>query len=249
VISFLFYLPATRQDTFAQQLRILQTREDLSECEAVVVWHGPPGQVNLFQFKSHIIHSINLEKYNKNILVNKAVSLANNEILAILDADRILPKNYFKNYAQNLKPKTAIVPEKMIKLTKNFSDERILNNRFTYKRDDRVKQLIPFKKHAFSGNTILFKKDYLESGGMDESYWGYGFNDLDFSKTWESKGFYIEWNQKEEIHLFHEHPKDLTPEEFHIQNAMNAFKFSKKWNLPLSNLFNKEIAAKSISIL
>lgn len=248
-MSFLFYLPKVRQDAFAQQLRILKTRENLSECEAVVVWHGSSGEIDLSTFKSYKIISLNLEKYNKSVLVNHAVSASTGNILAILDADRILPENYFLNNSKKLIPGTCIVPQKMIKLTKYFSDENILSRKFTFKRDDRSIELTSFKKHAFSGNTILFKKDYLDCGGMDESYWGYGFNDLDFSKSWESKGFSIKWNDEEEIHLFHEHPKDLTPEEFHIQNAMNAFKFSKKWNISLSNLFDIEKAQKSILIL
>jgi len=249
LISYLFYLPAERQKIFAQQLRLLEAREDLSECEAVVVWHGQPGIVNLSAFKSSTIDSIDCQRYNKSMLVNRAVKLSKGDVLIILDSDRIMPPDYFKKSVEMLKPKSAIAPQRMIKILSPIEDKEIWEMRFPYKRDDRTEKLTPFRKHLFSGNTIVYKEDYLAAGGMDETYWGYGFNDLDFTRAWEKSGFGIHWTDAEEIHLYHPRLDEKNPEDFHSQNVANAYKFFKKWNEPIPDKFSYDIAKRVVPLL
>lgn len=237
MISYLFYLQSSRSEVFSQQLRLLAAREDLSTSEAIVVWHGEFGNVDLDAFPFRTICSIESKVYNKAILVNRAVQEAHGAILAILDADRVMPSEYFTRSAAQLRPGTAIAPSRLIKALIPVTDEEIWEMRFPYKRDDRPERLIHFRKHLFSGNTILFKEDYLSAGGMDENYRGYGFNDLDFSRTWERKGFGVQWSEAEEIHLYHERLDDKNPDEFYAQNSFNAYRFSKKWNEPLPEKF------------
>ncbi len=249
MVSYLFYLSDRRQSVFAQQLRFLAKREDLSDSEAVVIWHGSLGQADLSSFKSNTIDCFKSEKYNKNIMVNRAVGLAKGEVLVIIDADRIMPEGYFKKTIKELTPGTATAPDKMIKLLSPVSDAQINNRQFTFRRDDRTRELTPFRKHLFSGNTVLFKEDYLATGGMDESYWGYGFNDLDFSKVWERKGFKIDWSPEEEIHLYHDRLDQADEDEFHTQNTLNAYKFFKKWNEPLPDKFRYDLANRAVPVL
>jgi predicted glycosyltransferase involved in capsule biosynthesis len=249
LISYIFYLPASRQDVFAQQLRLLEARENLGGCEAVVVWHGKPGQANLSAFGSFAIHSIENITYNKSILVNTAVGLSKGDILIILDSDRIMPSEYFERSVKVLSPKTAIAPLRMIKSMIDLKDEEIWEMNFPYKRDDRTEKLKPFRKHLFSGNTILFKKDYLEAGGMDESYWGYGYNDLDFGKTWETKGYKIHWSDAEELHLKHKRIDDVDPDEFYAQNSFNAYRFCRKWKEPIPKKFRYDLVSNAVPML
>ena len=59
------------------------------------------------------------------------------------------------------------------------------------------------KKNLFSGNTIFYKQDYLDCGGMDESFVGYGFADNDMNLNVISKGYKAVWLNDLEIHLNH----------------------------------------------
>lgn len=203
-----------------------------------IIWHGEKGKIDHKNFISVQEISFKSERYIKGKMCNIGVEKCGFEKIALIDSDRIMPPNYYTTTFNNLNDKCAISPLKSIKLLEYTTLENIYNKKFSYKRDDRTKEINHYTKHLFSGNTVFFRKDYLSIGGMDESFIGYGYNDLDFSLSWQKSGMQTIWSDQEEIHLFHDCLFLTDKNIFYDINKMNALKFCKKWNIELPNNIN-----------
>jgi len=234
MISFVFYFSSKRLDNLHQTLRFLKNRENLDENEVILVCND---EINSnFSIPNYRIINLNLQSYNKPKMCNVGVSEASNKIVALLDSDRILPENYFKNNAKKLNSKEFISTTNLIKLIKDYSDEEIEQNKFEYFEDTKSKKGEILKKNLFSGNTLFFKQDYLDCGGMDESFIGYGFADNDMTLNVISKGYRAIWLKDLEVHLHHNieflyENKIINEEvEFKKVSRANLNKFIEKWN-------------------
>jgi hypothetical protein len=234
MISFVFYFSSKRLDNLHQTLRFLKNRENLDKNEVILVCND---EINSnFSIPNYRIINLNLQSYNKPKMCNVGVSEASNEIVALLDSDRILPENYFKNNAKKLNSKEFISTTNLIKLIKDYSDEEIEQNKFEYFEDTKSKKGEILKKNLFSGNTLFFKQDYLDCGGMDESFVGYGFADNDMTLNVISKGYRAIWLKDLEVHLHHNieflyENKIINEEiEFKKVSRANLNKFIEKWN-------------------
>lgn len=234
MISFVFYFSSKRLDNLNQTLRFLKNRENLDENEVVLVCND---EINSnFSIPNYKIINLNLQSYNKPKMCNVGISEASNKIVALLDSDRILPANYFKNNAKKLNSKEFISTTNLIKLIKDYSDEEIEQNKFEYFEDAKSKKGEILKKNLFSGNTLFFKQDYLDCGGMDESFVGYGFADNDMTLNVISKGYKAIWLKDLEMHLNHNveflyENKIINEEiEFKKVSRANLNKFIEKWN-------------------
>jgi predicted glycosyltransferase involved in capsule biosynthesis len=168
------------------------------------------------------------------LLCNFGADKAKADIIAILDSDRILPVNYFEKKAKTLKKRQFLSSLFLHKLLEDHSDEEIKLEKYKYKEEIKSKKCEFFHKNLFSGNTLFYKKDYFDCGGMDESFEGYGFADNDMTYNVMSKGYSVCWNKEIEIHL--NHPveflykgKILTDTEFKKISKNNLEKLKNKW--------------------
>ncbi len=232
MISFVFYFSSKRIDNLEQTLRFLSKNENLQDKEIVLVCNDYTNKD--FFIPNYKIFNLNLDTYNKPKLCNFGVSKANYEIIALLDSDRILPFRYFENIAKKIRKKQFVSNLFLHKLDRIYNDEEIENKKFEYKFEIKSKKCELRLKNLFSGNTIFFKQDYINSGGMDESFEGYGYADNDMTYNIMSKGSFVSWNREIEVHLHH--PVEflykgqvLTGKEFGTISSYNLEKFKNKW--------------------
>jgi hypothetical protein len=73
----------------------------------------------------------------------------------------------------------------------------------------------------------MWKKDYEEAGGMDESFEDYGFSDTDF--MFSTRHLKFQLTNDKELHLWH--PNLHSKEDFGALNTKNGLKFCRKWNI------------------
>lgn len=233
MISFVFYFSNKRVENLKQTLRFLNKNEDLSVSEVVLVCNDSCNE-EFHINNNYKIFNLNLDTYNKPLLCNFGVNKAKFDIVALLDSDRILPYRYFEKNAMKLHKKQFVSSLILHKLLNDYTDNEIELRKYKYKEEIKSKKCEFFHKNLFSGNTLFYKKDYLDCGGMDESFIGYGFADNDMTLNVISKGCHASWNKNVEIHL--NHPveflykgKVLHDNEFKKISKSNLEKLKSKW--------------------
>lgn len=230
-VSFVIYFHSQRINNLKQTIRFLKKREDLSNCEFILVC-----QDRCFEsFDNATLINLNSDTYYKSKMCNIGVKKAKNNLIALLDSDRIFPNNYFGRICQKIKPGQFVSTWKMYKLNAEYTDDQIENNNVEKIEDFKSVKNKTLCKNLFAGNTVFYKKDYLNSGGMDEQFIGYGFTDTDMTRNIIHREYEVIWREDEEIHLYHDkhisvRQENTSPEIF---TAYNAVKYYKKWGIPV----------------
>jgi len=132
--------------------------------------------------------------FEKSKLYNIAAKLSNAKYLWFLDCDVILP---FKEIADHIDDQDFIQPfSKIYNLDKKESQLFINSTGFNldnYKFDDYL------CKYCF----IIKKSKYIEVGGFDERFLGWGWEDLDFIKNKLKSPQFYKLENTLGFHLFH----------------------------------------------
>jgi predicted glycosyltransferase involved in capsule biosynthesis len=244
MISFVFYTCLERIENLKQTLRLLDFNEpNLTDKEIIIIFQNKGTQID------GQIYEMNLDSYQKPKMCNFGVKKSNHKLVALMDSDRVLPKNYFYENMLSIKKKQMITTTHFHNLKKEYTDDEIKNNKYEYNIEYRSKSDELLMKNLFSGNTLFFKSDYLEIGGMDEQFIGYGHADTDMTKNAMSNDINSTFIDVPEIHLWHEKKvlyqgKELN--DFEIQIAINTIKFAKKWKQfsPKIDYICKEVIKK-----
>lgn len=204
--------------------------EDISkETELILICQSEHQDVEFMDFHSTKVISMNSEFYCRSKMCNIGVLNASSDNIILLDSDRVLPKNYFTNVISFLEEDMCVTTKNLWKANYPLSEDEIISGSYEASEDFRSETNEFHKKNMFSGNTVLKRKLYFEAGMMDESYVGYGYQDLDFTQKMMSLNKKMVFLEDKEIHLWHE--KKIASEEVRKQTIMNAIKFCKKWNL------------------
>ena len=231
--SFIIRFHSARHDNLAQLLRFMDLWHEntINQAELITVCQDKfDKKINSEKWASHKHFDLNLIEMNLAYMTNFAVHQTTNEKLVMLDGDRILPAKYFDYVIPRLRKGMQFTTRKILKLTRPHDDQMISDNTINSNCEFRSEQE---GKNMWSGNTIFMKSDFLNAGGMDELYVGYGFEDNDMTQATQKYGTISIYREKEsEIHLWHE---PLTygvaePKEMYIKNAV---RFCKKWSKPL----------------
>lgn len=237
MISFIITTCSKRIENLKQCVRFLVKRESqlIKISELIIVCQDQIDFVNS-DFLSFNLLNLNLPYYSKPIMNNKGVEAAQGDIIVILDGDRILPQDWFYNQCKIIKKdeNQVISAHRHYRLTMTANDEDIENDLVPKLSDFRIANMAIVgdalgKKNVMSGNTVMKRDIYLDLGGEDESYIGYGYNDTDFAYKIFKSGIKIILTSDGEYHLYH--PVDMDLEKFNKQNFDNALKFCKKWNV------------------
>jgi hypothetical protein len=230
--TFIIYFHSSRLDNLQQCLRYLSRRESvLSRSEVILLCQDEISDVQTPV--KHQLVCLKLPVFNKAVMANKGVMLAQADKVVLLDGDRILPQGYFTTVLTKLPRRSAVTARHLYKLYQAATDEQI---------DAGVVPKIPDFRHTetnnfgnyvktkgmFSGNTVMYRQDYLDTGGMDESFVGYGYSDTDFMFTCAKSLSFLTLDE-EELHLWH--PNLYSVNDFTAVNNRNALRFCKKWNV------------------
>jgi hypothetical protein len=191
-----------------------------------------------FKIKKHF----NMEE-NEMILakmINVGVRNCSLNKVVVLESDRILPKDYFKNIEKEIKPKTCITCKCMKKLTKTANDEEITNESFEYKDEYRSEENHIGLRNMWSGNTAFWRDDFFEADMMDEGYIGYGWADSDMTNKMNEIGVKSTFRPEIELHLWHpSQTYGKTNQKRLFIN--NGIRYCKKWNAEYPDWFKEEI--------
>lgn len=236
MISFIITFNIKRIDNLEQTIRFLEKREKIiTSCELILCCQHYCKPLNT-KFKT--TKSINLynNSFIKSKMLNTSVNQATNDVIVILDSDRILPKNYFTNIYNQLKSNEILSTQYLYSLERPYTDIEIESNNIIKKPDFRYSDNKNRQKSLFSGNTMMWKSDYLKIGGYDENFIGYGFEDNDMTRNALTNGLNFKLLNYEELHLNHElrfywNNDYINLNDGHIIFAANALRYCNKWDL------------------
>ena len=181
--------------------------------------------------------------FNWAAMWNAAISIAKFENILYLDSDRILPKNYLNKVILQLQDNKFIYSKFLFRLHKFCKLEmvkKIRDNPYKYKDfwyvDGRMPhppnlEVLSFGKNPMSGNTAFTKKTWIETGGIDPSFNGWGFPDTDYYFRMLKIGMNFEIIDCAELHLYHDYAVDKKI--FKLMNLWNAHKLATKFNIEL----------------
>jgi predicted glycosyltransferase involved in capsule biosynthesis len=227
MVSFVFYACDKRLDNLYQTIRILNKNEIFLNKEIIVVYQdsGP-------EIENTKCFNLNLSSYQKAVMCNFGVRQSKNNIIALLDSDRILPVNYF-SLNWKLNEKEMLTTSLIHNLERPCTDEQIKNKDYEFRIEERSKQYAISMKNLFSGNTLFNKNDYFYLGGMDEKFIGYGYTDTDITRQAITKGIKTKFLNVPEVHLWHNKSvlyKNQELYDFEIQSVINLMLYSIKWS-------------------
>lgn len=234
--TFVITTHSQRFENLKQTIRFLVKRESslLTISELIVVCQDKIDYTNS-DFAEFKLINLEMNHYCHPVMKNRAAAEAKGKFIVFLDGDRILPPNWFKTQLDSLKDKNMVISaHRLYRLNMPATDDQIEENLVPKLEDYRIADMGTISqnmrhKSVFSGNAVMLKDDYLDLGGMDESFVGYGFSDTDFSYKIYKAGIKIVLTSDDELHLYH--PVDIDLALFAKMNFDNALKFCKKWKV------------------
>ena len=129
MISFVFYTCLERIENLKQTLRLLDFNEpNLTDKEIIVVFQNKGTQID------GKIYDMNLDSYHKPKMCNFGVKKSNYELVALMDSDRVLPKNYFYENMISIKKKQMITTTHFHNLKTEYTDDEIKKNTLNIKQ-------------------------------------------------------------------------------------------------------------------
>lgn len=238
MISYVFYAHLSRLENLRQTIYALKKREpSYHESQKIIVFQNGSCEIEGCE-----IYDLKLETYNKSKMCNFGVSKVSNHIVALLDSDRILPPCYFSENAKVITKNQMITAKSIIKFNKDVPYDFMTHQNYQYTKELRSETNVFGKKNLFSGNTMFFKETYDYLGGMDESFFGYGYADNDMTQKVISRNIKQIFRDLNEYHLNHEPTvcyKGVFFKDYQIFCGINIMKYCIKWEY--SNKLSQQI--------
>lgn len=221
----------------------LQTLEYLSylpykqHFDLIQVCDGQPNHL-LPQCRQVIVPRIDHQFFCRANLWNAGIEAAKNDIITILDCDRIVHPQFF-SATLHLQPGEVVFCSKLYQLlgpvalrdlVDNFSIANITLNARPDFRFCLTSGTLKPGKNPMSGCVSFWRPSYFEIGGLSKDFLGWGFNDTEFYVRSYFRGWkYIELPLRE-FHLYHEY--EVPRRTLLAMNAWNAVQFYDLWSLP-----------------
>lgn len=231
--SFVIRYHTRRLDNLLQTLRFLNLwhKDVVSQSEVILLCQDKCGEIQT-NFKQTKNFNMDLSEMSMSKQLNFGVKNSTSDLIVLLDSDRILPNGYYTNIIQKIQPKEMISTLKMYKIPHMASDEDIINGEYGRIEEWRSTNNKSLTRNIFSGNVLFWKKDFIEVGGADEGYLGYGFEDHDLTESMIKIGVNPIFDQETiELHLFHE-LKSYGSQDQKKLFINNGIRYCKKWKKP-----------------
>lgn len=239
--SFIIGFHTQRKDNLLQTLGWLEKHHlpVVEKSQLVLICQDRCNLIeNRFARYTHV--NLQLTEMMLPFVTNTGVSSAFSDKLVILESDRLCPAGYYEDVLTNLQAKTQVTCFKMRKLKAPRTDEQIESGDYEWSTDNRSEDNRPFCKNMWSGNTVCWKSDYVQAGGMDEEYVGYGWADTDMTKRMQSIGVTDVWRPETEIHLWHPPMTYGTRDQTQLF-IDNGLRCCRKWDIPVPSQMRKVI--------
>lgn len=248
--TFVICFHSARLDNLLQTLRFLtqdhidvvEQSEIITICQDVL----PSDKIHEIEkiglkSKSWRFVQMDLDEMRLPKMTNFGVSCAKSDKVIILESDRILPEPYFARVINSLRPKISISTQFMRKMLAPYSDEQIRSGEHEGKQEYRSLTNEIGQRNMWSGNTAIWKADFMEADMMDENYIGYGWADSDMCNKMKEIGVENIWLDDLEYHLWHP-PATYGSSDQKELFLSNGIRFCQKWNVPKPDWLLQEIA-------
>lgn len=140
------------------------------------------------------------EQYNRSAAFNYGVTYARGDILLLHDNDMIIPEDYCKETLQIMrKGYDAVNPKRFVFYLNQEDSNSVMDN---FRGIGRYKPEYIVQNLEAGGSVAITKSGYLEIGGMDEDFVGWGGEDNEF---WDRASYLRKWiwGYLPVIHLWH----------------------------------------------
>lgn len=152
--------------------------------------------------------------FKKSLLINKSINFCRTDYILFLDSDVVLPFGHIQKFLNENPNSGVIKPFKQIHLLEKTSTQRFVKGLETSLHN--VKKSNAFGKHA-----ILIKKEIFKSvKGFDESFEGWGWEDLDFVNNRLPNRSHDIINSVAGVHMYH-------PKSSRILERINYVKYKE----------------------
>jgi len=168
--------------------------------------------IRLFCKVRYIRYKSTSTEFNKSVLLNNFFFNTDYEYVWMLDGDVFMDYNYV---LENLPSKFDFVRpyDQLFKLSKKDSQATKNTSKiFLNSKECEVNNY--FGKYSY----IISRRKFMEVGGYNENFKGWGFQDLDLFKRINKKNSIISYTKNKAYHLYH--PKAPTT---HYQNNKRLF--------------------------
>lgn len=185
--------------------------------------------------------------------INNGVGLASEEIVFYVDSDRIVPKDWFSRCHSLLSSdkNRFFYPSRLYSLKNHVGVESLRHIRDNvgsnesalvpdHRQDDPT---VYGRKNPFSGCVAFGKSAFVDCGGFDRRFVGWGYPDYDFMMKAKTRGFPAIPIDASELHQKHDYAVDRKA--FRMHNLYNLRQYVEKWNLPRDHL---DRAADSVGV-
>jgi predicted glycosyltransferase involved in capsule biosynthesis len=139
------------------------------------------------------------EEFNKSFLLNRGVHLSRASKILLHDADILIPRDYLKLSLSRIdRGYEAVRPLRFLFYANRADTENI------YKDRSMPKQVSfeSIAQNSQGGSTMILKQSYCEIGGHDESFSGWGGEDLEFLERLRTRKLF-RGGFMPAIHLWH----------------------------------------------
>ena len=243
---------------FNQMLDCLKDMEGIDQCKIVVCIDGKNN------IDSDFVSTIEIKRTSKFYCwadcIQAGLDFVENEKILYLDSDRILPSDYLKKISPLVDDKSFVFPKNLMQFNCDVELSTIKHIRdnpgsmaHLYRNDPRIYSdpvSAIRKKNPMSGCVAFTKKCYVDSGGFDSSFQGWGYPDTDYFMSTYKQGHNFIPVDCVELHLSHNH---INPYEENVVKSRtmvrlmglwNGVKFCRKWEIPI----HKEIIGASAEL-
>lgn len=168
---------------------------------------------------------------------NAAAQAASGDTLIFLDVDCIPHPDFVADYASLLEDQDALFMGEVLYLPAGATADGIdipAFERIAVKHSERagppVERIGECSDYRcfWSLNFAMHRSTFLDTGGFDEAFVGYGGEDTDFGRLVMDSGIPIRWCRGARV--FHQHHPHHMPPVHHVDSVIaNAARFRDKW--------------------
>lgn len=196
-------------------------------------------------FRRSRVTDLDLEEMHLPYMTNVGVENASDRIV-VLESDRVLPSGYFAAVLQELRDGVQFSCRTMLNLMGPVPDEFLESGHYSFRSEGRG--ATPGVKNVWSGNTVITKRDFCESGRMDEFYKGYGWADSDMMMATAAKGLRTVLRDERELHLWHV-KSTYCKGEYRDRFVENGLYFCRKWGQTFPDCLREKLTKGKERIL
>ncbi len=240
---FILYSP-DRKKQLETTVSCLEDMEGYKDCQKILCIDGDDNTLNLPDFDLVKVKRRN-KYFNWSVAWNAGINASKFDKILYLDSDRILPKNYLTLLNDMVGDGVFVYSKTLVHLNdhyytdfvKDIRDRPYAYNKY-WRHDPRMphppnSSVLMIGRNPMSGNTAFTKHTWEITGGVDNTFEGWGWPDTEYYiRSWKM-GMKFSTIDCVELHLHHEYA--IKNDRFKLMHIWNACKLADKFKLELND--------------